>query len=51
MYLESSYSDSYSIIEKRNVLEKVVAGEVKVKFLCPTHEVMYEDLRYNSTHS
>jgi len=50
MYLESSYSDGYSINEK-NIWEKLVAGEVNVKFFCPTHEVMYEDLRYNSTHS
>jgi hypothetical protein len=32
MYLEPSYSGGYSITEKRNVLEEIMAGAVKVKF-------------------
>jgi uncharacterized protein YlxP (DUF503 family) len=32
MYLESAFSDGYSLIEKRNIVEEVMASRVKVKF-------------------
>lgn len=52
MNLESAFSDGYSLIEERNIVEEIMAGGVKVKFLFfPSHEDMYEDLRFSSTHS